>query len=1037
MQGIVVPSIVRENSPGQAVSAKQATQNIYNLKPSKNTSGAFIFNYKFAPNKQIKNSKSFDAAILPFDEKKAGLEQANFSPVRDAWGYPARENFYNTLPKEKTLKATELGKTVFGTGGAKNLDADPDNLGIYNCRADLSVTGYFKAYFEDVALNTNEGYDDQNFGQGRREVACQVLQDISELIMLDETDVTPDILFMANPDMPVGALAAASSYLGYYSVGPDNGSLHKHIISHIDPRSAEGDFDAFIMTGFNGIQWDVDSNLNPSTYSLYTVLYHETLHALGFRGLLPAVITSTNDSHSHDTFDYFSYKDNSLTNPFINSATDLLNVPTGAPSSWFTTNDVVYRGVKNVVGATPDNIVPIYSPTSWEQGSSLSHFDMNRAPGQTYVMHPSIGTNTERDIHEDEKEVLCHLGYMVNNMSGCEDPTPVAVDDMIVFEPGTPSCGKPITNDSPSFGGMLIKDMNPVTVYTGDSIIFRAGPNCQYPPLQAPPAKTFLFTSGLGSDPAPRAFKYTDFNATSPTARISFPAKIILFPGCEWLNDPYEYVCNGDFELGPTSIFPVVYGPGLNYGNHAFNLAGVSAVPYWTGGSSPDLATKNNSNYPFGPLNLPYNISDMLGQSHYAARMLVNNIDSTSYTYCEPISTELKEPLTAGQQYTLTFDIHGVLHESNNIDQQYYSAAVTPFFSNIDFLATTSLNACSLQDDSNITQILPSSPVIPLNISDWTPVEYNFIANGNHSFLTLSPRRAESIYDYYSSRTVYIDNVSIRPINAPPPPPPPPPPPTYPGQINGTLYHDLNQNGSQQVSAETGLSGVQVGLFQSGNLNPIQIITTQDIPNLGKYEFENLADGTYYVALIGESVYPVITQPGISNEQFLAYNHMYTVSLNGGQVVGDKNFGVLLSNNETDIQIKKTLIDPTLSLFDRYITWRIIVQNIGPNNATNILIKEIIPAGLVYHSNVTPIPNGYDSSAHMLSIPALSAGGQTYIDITMKVPNSKKVCGTKTNLAVLHHLDQTDTNLGNNQGQASILLPRCPIVDAPSQVGRE
>ena len=64
---------------------------------------------------------------------------------------------------------------------------------------------------------------------------------------------------------------------------------------------------------------------------MYTVLTHEILHALGFRGLMPSVVTQTNVSQNFDTFDYFSYQNDTLQNPFINHITKLLNVPVGAP----------------------------------------------------------------------------------------------------------------------------------------------------------------------------------------------------------------------------------------------------------------------------------------------------------------------------------------------------------------------------------------------------------------------------------------------------------------------------------------------------------------------------------------------------------------------------------------------------------------------------------------------------------------------------------------------------------------------------------
>jgi len=115
--------------------------------------------------------------------------------------------------------------------GTQKIDQDPNDPAIYNCRRDTTVTGYFKAYFEDVRINNGQGFDHPTLGAERRRVACQVLQDVGELIKLDESNTTPNILFFSNPNLPVNALAFASTFFFEEIYRPlDNGSLHWHII---------------------------------------------------------------------------------------------------------------------------------------------------------------------------------------------------------------------------------------------------------------------------------------------------------------------------------------------------------------------------------------------------------------------------------------------------------------------------------------------------------------------------------------------------------------------------------------------------------------------------------------------------------------------------------------------------------------------------------------------------------------------------------------------------------------------------------------
>ena len=265
-----------------------------------------------------------------------------------------------------------------------------------------------------------------------------------------------------------------------------------------------------------------------------------------------------------------------------------------------------------------------------------------------------------------------------------------------------------------------------------------------------------------------------------------------------------------------------------------------------------------------------------------------------------------------------------------------------------------------------------------------------------------------------------FDNISIRSIDAPVTP-------TYSGSISGHLYHDQNQNSSHDSLTEPRLSGIPVGLFQAGNSTPIQTTTTEDIPNLGKYQFTNLPDGQYYIGLIGENLYQSVTEPGVSTDPFANYNHMQTGILEDGQAIQNLDFGVTLQSGvpqTTNITIKKDLIDSSLSIFDRFVTWRIRVFNSGPSVATTINISDFLPAGITYFSyNNQNELETYSPNSGIYYIPELSPGEATYIDITTKVPI--KTCGAKVNTASLQSMDQTDVSSVDNQAYATLNLKPC------------
>ena len=124
-----------------------------------------------------------------------------------------------------------------------------------------------------------------------------------------------------------------------------------------------------------------------------------------------------------------------------------------------------------------------------------------------------------------------------------------------------------------------------------------------------------------------------------------------------------------------------------------------------------------------------------------------------------------------------------------------------------------------------------------------------------------------------------------------------PPNPTASNTISGKVYNDQNANGAF-TAGESGLSGIQVGLYPQGSSTPIQTATTTAFtPNtpLGSYTFSNVPNGVYNIALINESVYPSITEPIYNNPLLLAgHTHAKQVSVSGTQTIANKNFGVTL-----------------------------------------------------------------------------------------------------------------------------------------------
>lgn len=994
LQAVIIPGVYRLQ---QTASVANLTKVSYGIKESELQNGSFVFKYALESGSKPSKEINFDIPIKDFSDRVAQneLPGVEFGRIRDAWNYPVRENAYMAL----AVKNLSGGKNTSRGGMETRSDDDPENIGIVNCRANTAVTGYFKAYFEDVALSTGVGYDDPDFGQVRRDEVCQVLQDISILIKLNLTTITPDVLFTATDgSMPSGALAGASTYFGYEFPGADNGALHRHILSGSDPRPGAGEFDAFVMTNWNGISWDVDSNLNPETYDFYSVIYHEVLHTLGFLGRLPAVIVTTGDFHNHTSFNGFTFADDSLDEPFILNG--LLNAPVGSPSAWFVNNEDVYRGTKNIMLASPDGIRPVFSPNNWQQGSSLSHFDMERAPGETYIMNPNIGTNTERVIHDHEKEALCHIGYQVVGITDCGNKTPVANPDTVLL-PNVSVCINHLINDS-DFGDSTTYSVTPISIQSGDQLSYWSSGGCNGSLLsQAAGAESILFTSVGGSES--RTLSYV-MNFTGSN-RLSFPSTISII-SCD--NPEGEHVCNGDFEMNPIGITydgqytqafqcPSSYNPGFR-------------VPFWCGVNTPDLAT-NAANPGQNWVNLPFScitssalsiyssysgcLVDVVDNGHNAAFIYARNQDQSVY---EELVTELETALISGQQYILSFDYTSVNYHPNPEIQQEAKIQIT---------LTDDLEGVNLSQHTDFPEVIYDG--VPVyNDNSWHHVSQVFTADGGEGALI-----AKVKYDDLTVETtaLYLDNISIRRYDP------------DAGSISGTVYEDVNVNGAYDP-LEPKLPNTTLGLFYAGESTPFMTTATSDLPDEGEYIFTNIPAGDYRVALVGESVYNLITEPAV-NSVLPGYQHAYASIINNGQASLGNDFGVVITVPlivPTDVKVRKSVLDSNVSLFDRNITFRVAVRNEGTSIANDILIYDPIPTGLQYYTYTSLPPDSYNPVTGMVSIPVLEPGELRFVDIVMHVPVS--FCGVITNVATLTDMLQEDTDPSNNIGTTSF-RPKC------------
>ena len=378
------------------------------------------------------------------------------------------------------------------------LDSVYDQYGLVHQLSDLMIGSTSQsgnsASLSAVAATCVAGYFTLHFGAGlffdnnipAQTVACQVFSDISLFI---------------NSSIPSGAihifcgtsttgLGVATSYFVFPNapINPNQGYtdnlVYRALTSGVNPYStlpiaySPGGFyhaalDIYPLT--NGPYWNY--NLTSTTvasneHDLYCVILHEVTHMLGFTSVINFNGTSLfgTSNNFYTRYDQF-LKDNSGSNllapsstacpnanvTFVNTATNVAlggNCSAGVLDA--TTCSIAARYVSSINQA-------VYTPTCYESGSSLSHFEdmcttftsacvpTPATPGYNNLIFVMSNKNdpgscyVKRNLHPYEKQVLCDLGYSLNSSygstvvagsqitytSGCSSGLPIGVNDGI------------------------------------------------------------------------------------------------------------------------------------------------------------------------------------------------------------------------------------------------------------------------------------------------------------------------------------------------------------------------------------------------------------------------------------------------------------------------------------------------------------------------------------------------------------------------------------------------------------------------------
>jgi nitrous oxidase accessory protein NosD len=374
-------------------------------------------------------------------------------------------NFYNTAELMIPTELIQNGRPVTGFDGC-----ECENLGIN--------TGYFNVWFEDCFYETMTGFndpddpdsDDVTLGEERRTVVCRVFEEIAGMIALQSggcggeqivnVRIRPSqpLLEINQPNpLPNYLGGVASAYYWNYKYGIVDGFPWIIINTGEIPGESDDLFHGEIRINFEptaNFDWWYGLQNGPLAGSgqtdLYSVVWHEALHMLGFASLLtrlPGRFTR------YDLFLRLLYQNgpdlgiivnapfpgfNWEIDPSVTNA-DLYSSCQDAEGTFGP--DMIFRtATGDIPVLANDNTINIDGDDISLGEASHSHLNINcdNNPTGDYLMHWFLPPETRRAITEEELKILCSIGYtiedtQINNYScgctvaGAEDFGPACV----------------------------------------------------------------------------------------------------------------------------------------------------------------------------------------------------------------------------------------------------------------------------------------------------------------------------------------------------------------------------------------------------------------------------------------------------------------------------------------------------------------------------------------------------------------------------------------------------------------------------------
>jgi hypothetical protein len=269
----------------------------------------------------------------------------------------------------------------------------------------------------DFGADNGAGFWDPASGAARRDAMAQSSAAFSTMFGSYFTNTATILLAATATDLPTSTnlASAGSEVFANYGVGfTVQEIVRTKALTGVDLNGA--DADGSVNVNF-GQPWNLGAGTTSSNdYDFYSTIFHEYTHALGFASSIDQDGTpfygGTKAAGEWNTFDSFLVDKNGTR--VVDDSTFALNQPVWDAASVggaSPAGGMFFNGV-HAVAANGGQLVGLYTPTTWEGGSSVSHTDdQNPAIYGTMMTAQGPTGPWPRDYSAIEVGMLTDLGY--------------------------------------------------------------------------------------------------------------------------------------------------------------------------------------------------------------------------------------------------------------------------------------------------------------------------------------------------------------------------------------------------------------------------------------------------------------------------------------------------------------------------------------------------------------------------------------------------------------------------------------------------